>query len=84
MSPTFSPLGMHLRRLRDERGATQRDLAGGIGRKNDWVSRLERGREYASDDDLVRMVLYFGLDKTGADALTDAWKQSAAWAGASA
>lgn len=39
----MTPLGLHLRQLRDERGLTQRDMATAIGVSPAYLSALEHG-----------------------------------------
>lgn len=39
----MTPLGLHLRQLRDERGLTQKDMASAIGVSPAYLSALEHG-----------------------------------------
>jgi transcriptional regulator with XRE-family HTH domain len=41
--PTVAPFGAHLRRLRDDQGLTQEQLAERAGLSTDTIRKLERG-----------------------------------------
>lgn len=58
----MTPLGLHLRHLRAERGITQREMAEGIGVSPAYLSALEHGRRGKPSFALLqRMIGYLGI-----------------------
>lgn len=66
----MTPLGLHLRKLRSERGITQQQMATGIGVSPAYLSSLENGKRGRPSWALLqRMVGYLGVIWDEADAL---------------
>jgi transcriptional regulator with XRE-family HTH domain len=60
-------LGAHLRALRAETGLTGRELAARLGWAHSKVSKLETGRQTATEDDLAAWAAACGREGVGAD-----------------
>ena len=58
---TVGHLGLELRRLRQEAGLTQAELAERAGVSRRWISQVERGHERAEAGNLMRVVRALGL-----------------------
>ena len=52
----MTPLGVHLRRLREERGITQKDMAEGMGVSAAYLSALEHGHRGAPSFDMLQRI----------------------------
>jgi len=52
----MTPLGVHLRKLREERGITQKDMAEGMGVSAAYLSALEHGHRGAPSFDMLQRI----------------------------
>jgi transcriptional regulator with XRE-family HTH domain len=59
--PDTHALGRAVRAIRDERGISQVELAGGTGFAQSWLSEVENGRRNPSWSNLVRLAVGLGV-----------------------
>lgn len=68
----MTPLGLHMKKLRTERGVTQKQMAAAIGVSPAYLSALEHGRRGKPSWALLqRIVGYFNVIWDDADILQD-------------
>lgn len=54
--------GLHVKKLRQERGWTQGHLASLLHTKKQWVSRLENGEPSVRIASIIKLALVFDMD----------------------
>lgn len=61
MNELISPFGRNLRRLRTERGISQKDVADAVGVQQAMISNIEGGDRRPSFETAIAIAVFFGV-----------------------